>query len=152
MTSFLDLFGGDVVTSVTTLLNGVLDRVAPDQTVAMQLKARLAEITAQGELQKMMADVQLSKGQLDINLAEAKNVNWWVAGWRPFIGWICGTILLNNYVMVPYVDFIAKLCHSTIQVPVLDWNGVAPILITLLGGGSMLLRSYEKRTGVQGRH
>jgi len=150
--SFLDLFGGDVVSSVSDLIGKVLDRVIPDPVAAAAAKEKLIELAQKGELANLTAETALATGQLNINEAEAKNINLWVAGWRPFIGWTCGTILFNNYILVPYIDFIAKLAHSTMQVPVLDWNGVAPILITMLGGGSMILRTFEKRTGVQGRH
>lgn len=152
MSSFLDLFGGDVVSSVATLFNGILDRVAPDQTVKLQIQEKLAELEANGELAKLTAATTLANSQIAVDALEAKNINWFVAGWRPFIGWICGIILLNNYVLVPYVDFVAGLVHSQITVPVLDWHGVAPILITMLGGGSMILRSFEKHQNIQGRH
>jgi len=150
--SFLDLFGGDVVSSVSDLIGKVIDRAIPDPVAQAAAKEKLIQLEQTGELAQLTASTALATGQMNINALEAKTGNWWIAGWRPFIGWICGTILLNNYVLVPYVDFFAKLAHSTIEVPTLDWHGVAPIMITLLGGGGMILRSYEKRTGVQGRH
>jgi len=30
------------------------------------------------------------KAQTDIDMAEAQHPNVFVAGWRPFVGWVCG--------------------------------------------------------------
>ena len=37
--------------------------------------------------------------QTKINLAEASHRTLFVAGWRPFIGWICGFALAYNFVV-----------------------------------------------------
>ena len=41
------------------------------------------------ELEYKLAQLEfaLKQGQLEINKAEAQNPNWFVAGWRPAIGW-----------------------------------------------------------------
>ena len=42
---------------------------------------------------------ELAKGQLEINKAEAQHKSIFVAGWRPFIGWVCGFDLAYNFVL-----------------------------------------------------
>ena len=37
--------------------------------------------------------------QTKINEAEAGHRTLFVAGWRPFIGWVCGTALLYNFIL-----------------------------------------------------
>ena len=41
---------------------------------------------------------QLKVGQLEINKIEAASSSVFVAGWRPYIGWVCGTALGVYYV------------------------------------------------------
>ena len=39
-----------------------------------------------------LREVQLA--QIATNTKEAESTNWFVAGWRPFVGWVCGVALL----------------------------------------------------------
>jgi len=43
------------------------------------------------DFQKHMADngIALQMAQVQVDVEEAKNVNLFVSGWRPAIGWIC---------------------------------------------------------------
>ena len=45
-------------------------------------------------LKEKAIDAQLIKGQLDVNVAEAQHKSLFVAGWRPFIGWVGGIVLV----------------------------------------------------------
>jgi len=110
------------------LINTVVSRIWPDKTE--EEKAQFA------------AAFQAIQGQLDINKQEAISTNWFVAGWRPFIGWICGVGLGYQFLIFP-------LLHGYVQ-------GMLPLdmgtLITLLGGmlGMGGLRTYEKVTNSEG--
>jgi len=46
--------------------------------------------------------------QTKINLAEASHRTLFVAGWRPFIGWICGFALAYNFVIRDLFIWITK--------------------------------------------
>ena len=79
------------------------------------------------------------KGQLEINKVEAAHKSLFVAGWRPFIGWICGVGLLYNVL-------ISQVLAIWFQVPEVDPSLLMPVMTGLLGLGAM--RSYEKTKGV----
>lgn len=83
---------------------------------------------------------ELAKGQLAVNAIEAAHKSLFVAGWRPFIGWICGVGMLYNVL-------ISQILGIWFKVPVVDPSLLTPVLMGMLGMGAM--RSYEKTKGVQ---
>jgi hypothetical protein len=90
----------------------------------------------QEALQKLQEfDTQLALGQQKINEAEAKSDNLFVAGWRPFIGWVCG------------FGFVYSIIQPALHLPPVDMNNVVAILGGLLGLGTM--RTVEKVKGVR---
>lgn len=97
-------------------------------------EARLLEF--QTELSKQLQTANLA--QLEVNKEEAKHENVFVSGWRPFIGWICGSSLLYQFVMR---DFIA-LMFNLGDLPQLDISQLVTILTTMLGMST--LRTFEK--------
>lgn len=84
---------------------------------------------------KMM---ELVKVQSEINKMEAQHRSVFVAGWRPFIGWICGVALLYNFIIR---DVIAWLSPN-IMPPAIQMDQLITILLGMLGLGG--LRTFEK--------
>jgi len=84
---------------------------------------------------KMM---DLVKVQSEINKMEAQHRSVFVAGWRPFIGWICGVALLYNFIIR---DVIAWLSPDAIP-PAIQMDQLITILLGMLGLGG--LRTFEK--------
>jgi len=102
---------------------------------------------AKVNLQLQALENALTTGQLKINEAEARSTNWFVAGGRPFIMWVCGFALLYATILEPFARFIAVLVYGyTGSFPVIDTNLTMQILLGLLGLGGM--RSFEKYKGV----
>ena len=81
-----------------------------------------------------------SNQALEVNKVEAAHKSLFVAGWRPFVGWICGIGLLYNVL-------IAQVLGIWFEVPQVDPSLLTPVLMGMLGMGAM--RSYEKAKGVQ---
>ena len=63
-----------------------------------------------------------------------------VAGWRPFIGWVCGVGLLYNVLIQPIFDIWFTM-------PEINPDLLYPVLLGMLGMSG--LRTYEKFKGVQ---
>ena len=42
-------------------------------------------------------------GQIEVNKEEARHASIFVAGWRPFIGWVGGVGLGYNFVLAPFI-------------------------------------------------
>jgi Sec-independent protein secretion pathway component TatC len=70
-------------------------------------------------------------------------VSTFVAGWRPFVGWVCGIAIAYNYVVMPFIVWIAIWIDSGAPaMPMLDTGELMTLLLGMLGLGAM--RSYEK--------
>jgi len=84
-----------------------------------------------------------SLAQMAINEQEAKHRTIFVAGWRPFIGWVCGVSLLYNFILRDIVAWLLVLYDKSITPPPeLAMEHLMTVLLGLLGLGGM--RTYEK--------
>ena len=77
--------------------------------------------------------------QTKINEIEAQHRTVFVAGWRPFIGWVCGIALAYNFVIR---DLFIWLINPDIVPPALQMEHLMTVLLGMLGLGG--LRTYEK--------
>ena len=134
-----------LVGPVSDLLNTVLKRILPPEKMSEEERAKLeAQLTL--ELSKM--DWQGVISQLEINKEEAKSANMFVAGWRPFIGWVCGAAFAYNFVAQPFFMFVTgKFGYDLSLMPTLDTGALMTVLFGMLGIGGM--RTYEKYKGVE---
>jgi hypothetical protein len=136
----------DPVTAILDLGNTILDRVLPDKAANDSAKAALASQVVQGQFAAQIA-------QLQVNQAEATNQNVFVAGWRPFVGWVCGIAFAYSFIFQPAAQSIAVLLHSSFDVsklPNLNGSDLSTILFGMLGLGAM--RSYDKSQGTGNGH
>ena len=85
---------------------------------------------------------ELAKGQLEVNKVEAASKSMFVAGWRPFIGWVCGIGFLSNFIIIPMANFGLALAEMSIVIPMIDTTQMMPVLMGMLGLGAM--RTVEK--------
>lgn len=118
--------------AVSDLANSVINKIWPDKT--------------EQEKQQLAAAVMVVQGQLDINKEEAKSPSLFVSGWRPAIGWICGLACTWNWVGLPIAKMGLMLYGKDIALSPADITEMMPILLGMLGLGS--LRTYEKVQGV----
>jgi hypothetical protein len=126
----------DPVTAILDVGSKVIDRLWPDPAQALQAKIKLFELQQSGEL-------QVIAGQLDINKEEAKNANVFVSGWRPFIGWTCGSALVYTYILYPLLLWAAATWAPQIKPPLLVNDGMLfELMLGMLGMSG--LRTFEK--------
>ena len=77
--------------------------------------------------------------QAQINEQEARHRTIFVAGWRPFIGWVCGFALAYNFVLR---DLLVWYVGVESAPPALQMEHLMTVLIGMLGLGGM--RTFEK--------
>jgi hypothetical protein len=77
--------------------------------------------------------------QSEINKVEAQHRTIFVAGWRPFIGWVCGFALAYNFVLR---DMLIWYFGENTAPPALQMEHLMTVLIGMLGLGGM--RTFEK--------
>jgi hypothetical protein len=125
----------DPFSAAFDLINTGLQKWIPDANTRSQ---------AAQELSQQMA-IQVM-GQIELNKAEAASQSIFVAGWRPFIGWVCGGAYAYNFVLQPFFVFLIMACGINLPpLPHLDWSELSFVLFGLLGLGAM--RTYEKKLG-----
>jgi len=90
---------------------------------------------------------ELAKGQLEINKAEASHRSIFVAGWRPFLGWILASAMGWHFIFAPVTIFVCAYLGVDIpELPVFDMDSLMTVLLGMLGLGG--LRTAEKIKGV----
>lgn len=101
---------------------------------------------AQALQQLMDFAAKADAAQLEVNKAEAQSGSFFVAGWRPFVGWVCAAGCAWNWLGLPVGLFVVALVGKPLEVAPLDISEMLPLLLGLLGMGG--LRTYEKMQGV----
>jgi hypothetical protein len=125
---------------ISSIIPGLLDKLFPDPTKAAEAKLEFLRLQQTGQLAELQAQADAIKGQLAINVEEAKSQNWFVAGWRPAIGWICGVALAYEFLFRPIA-----VGFGVGAFPDLDMSDLNTILFGMLGLGA--LRTVEKVKG-----
>ncbi len=129
----------DPISALLEIGGKVIDRVWADPVQASVARLELIKIQQSGELAQIV-------GQMDINKAEATNPNLFVAGWRPFIGWVCGFGFAVQFVIGPLGEWITNIYGHPVQFPQMDIGTMMPLLFGMLGLGAY--RTAEKIQGV----
>ena len=85
---------------------------------------------------------EINKAQMEVNKVEAGHTSIFVAGWRPFTGWICATALGYHFILQPLLTFIMYTFGNEVVLPTFDMGSLTTVLLGMLGLGGM--RSFEK--------
>jgi len=120
------------------LIDKLVDRI-PDP--AARERAKL-----EAEATLLQASIEEMKGQVSINVEEAKNPSVFVAGWRPAIGWSCALAFAFLYVIAPVVQWIAQMYGVVILLPKFDADSLMSLTFGMLGIAGF--RTFEKVKGV----
>jgi len=133
----------DPLTSALEIGGKLIDKLIPDPQAKAQAQLALLKMKQDGDLAQLTSDTELAKAQLQINLAEAQSTSIFVSGGRPFILWVCGVALANDFIARPFAIYVSSLAHATGATwPALDMSSLMPLLLGMLGLGAM--RTYEK--------
>lgn len=94
------------------------------------------------------ATIEAQNAQAEINKIEAGHKSLFVAGWRPFIGWVCGVGVLWSFLLEPFLRWVAVVwaVKELSTLPSLDTGPLFSLVTALLGMGT--LRTFEKIKGV----
>lgn len=131
---------GGLAAILGTVLGPVLDRLFPDpierQKVALEM-----------EKQAQAADL----AQIEVNKIEAASSSMFVAGWRPFIGWVCGVALawemMGRSVAISIASMISeKATTAILNAPQPNSELMWVLVSSMLGIAGF--RTFEKVRGV----
>jgi len=129
----MNLLGiGDIISGVGQVIDDL--HTSDEERARMDLEAR-----------KIEADLQ--KAQIEVNKVEAASTNWFVAGARPAVMWICALALAYAAILEPVGRFVARVLFGYDgDFPVIDTDITMQVLFGILGLGAY--RAVEKVKGV----
>ena len=117
-------------------VTGLLDKFVEDKD---QQAALAHEISTMADRHAQ----ELALAQVEVNKAEAASGSVWKGGWRPFVGWVCGTAFAYHFVIQPLAIFVVAAYGMEIPaLPEFDMGQLMTVLMGMLGLGG--LRSFEK--------
>lgn len=146
--------GGPLVGAAVSFLSSKLGVPAEqvEQAVAGMSPADLVKMKELDyQFQQNMAEIgiKLDLAQIAVNQAEAANTNWFVAGWRPAVGWVGALGLAYVSLAEPIARFVALVGFKYAGAfPVIDTSLTIQVLIGILGLGAA--RTVEKVKGAEG--
>ena len=121
-------------------VTGILDKFIEDKDQKAKLAHEIATMAEKHAHEANMAQVQ-------VNQVEAQHRSSFVAGWRPFIGWVCGIALAYHFVLSPIIVFGIALSGAVVpEIPEFDMGSLMTVLMGMLGLGG--LRTFEKSKGL----
>lgn len=81
--------------------------------------------------------------QIELNKIEAKHTNIFVSGWRPFIGWVCGSALAYHFILRDLMCWSFDVFGFNVApLPSIELGQLISILLAMLGMSGY--RTYEK--------
>ena len=121
-------------------ITGILDKRVPDADTKAKLAHEIATMAERHAHENALA-------QLEVNKAEAASTSLFKGGWRPFIGWTCGTAFAYHFVIQPLAVFVLMTLGEPVpDLPKFEMDALMTVLSGMLGLGG--LRTFEKFKGV----
>jgi hypothetical protein len=129
----------DPISALLNIGNTLINKLFPDPAEAAKAQLALLKMQQDGELAAI-------SGQMEINKIEAGSSSVFVAGWRPFAGWVCGIGLAYVSIIEPIARLVATIVGYTGDFPAIDTTLTMQVLLGMLGMGG--LRTLDKIKGV----
>jgi hypothetical protein len=142
----------DGIAGILKPISDIILKVVPDKAAAAAAVAQLNEMQVAGQLQEELVQLTaVTSAQSDVDKVEAASASLFVAGWRPYVGWVCGTGLAISCIIAPLFTWIATLAGHPVMFPALNDPLLQSTLAGMLGLGH-ITRTVEKIKGVVASH
>jgi len=135
----------DPISSIASLIETGINKFFPDKTE--QEKGKFALL-----VQELSNTFQLALEQIKTNAVEAASKSVFVAGWRPFVGWVSGFGFAWQYVIGPLFYWVSALLGHPTPLPALDVGELSTLLLGMLGLGAMRSYDNKQKNGASGGH
>ena len=136
---------------IIPLISPILDKVLsylPDPAARAKAALEAQQALQEAQEKEMALIADQNKSQAAIDATEAASTNWFIAGWRPFLGWVLSSSFAWVYVVQPMVAFGFNAAHHPVTLPTIDFSQMSTVLMGMLGLAG--LRTYEKSTDTEG--
>lgn len=94
------------------------------------------------ERELLSAVNQANLAQTKVDEIEAAHASVFVAGWRPFIGWVCGFGLAWAFLIQPILVWTITCFDLAFKAPIINSDPLYQLVLAMLGMGGM--RTFEK--------
>lgn len=136
----------DPLSALFDLGKTAIEKIWPDPSKRAEELFRLEQLKQQGDLALLKAQVDLLLGQIEVNKIEAQSASLFVAGWRPWAGWVGGVAFAYASIVEPIARFVAKVVYNYQgNFPEINTELTIQVLLGMLGLG--LMRSFDKKQG-----
>lgn len=123
-------------------ISRLLDKIIPDPEARAKAQIELLKSEREFDLKEFELVLRADEAQAEINKTEAAHRSLFVAGWRPFIGWVCGIAFAYHYILQPLLVFALAAQGRKVDLPEFSMESLLTVLLGLLGLGGM--RTFEK--------
>jgi hypothetical protein len=135
----MNIFGiGSIVESV----GKVADNLFTSDKERLDAQIKKQELV----LQDKAIDAQIISKVHETNITEASHKSLFVAGWRPFVGWVCASALAYEFLIYPLFLWLNQIFWQVTPPPHLDTALLVQLLMAMLGMAG--IRTYEKRNKI----
>lgn len=131
---------GSIVGTILGPVKDLVSEIIVDKDKRAEMSFELARLEAEmtDKVEQRLHEQMVA--QIDLNKTEAASGSLFVAGWRPFIGWVGGVGLAAQCIVLP---IIAQLGGTAVDI---DTELLILTITSMLGIGG--LRTFEKVKGV----
>jgi hypothetical protein len=126
-------------------MSRLLDKLIPDPQARANAQIELMKAQRESDLEEFRLAISADQLQADINKIEAASADLFIAGWRPFIGWVCGIAFAYHFVLQPLLAFAIANAGGQVTLPSFAMEELSTVLMGMLGLGG--LRTIEKIRG-----
>lgn len=127
-----------ILGGIFELGKSLIERFIPDPEKKAAAEMEMFRMAADGELKQVIA-------QLEINAKEAAHPSVFVAGWRPFFGWVGGLAFAYSVIIQPIMAWYGA-SKGWPTPPSINMDLLWVVVTGMLGIGG--LRTFEKSKGV----
>jgi len=127
---------------LSLLMGGTKDLASPIDAVGNALDKLFTSDDERAQAQIVLEKLRQHPAELqvELNKVEAQSRSVFIAGWRPFIGYVCGLGLFTSFVVSPWMQWFG---FPPVSLPL---DAISSLVVALLGLGG--LRTVEKGRGL----
>lgn len=127
----------DPIAKLVKGVGDIIDNVSTTEEEKLTKHNELTSLVNEFQSKVLEHEVEMAKQQASVILAEANGKSWLQRNWRPLLMVVFMAILVNNWILVPYIPGVQML-----EFPAAFWA-----LMTVGVGGYIGGRSYDKKQG-----
>jgi predicted membrane protein len=135
----------DFISQALKPLSDIIDNVSTTDEERLTLKNKLIEIQNQMSEKVLEYETKLTESQTKIITAEAQGESWLQRNWRPLLMLSVIFIVVNNYILFPYISMFSDKV-KILELP----QGLWTLLVTGVGGyiigrsGEKIVKNYKQ--------